>query len=789
MDDKTKKILIGIVCSLAALVLAFVIWVMVVGFPFFIGKIKGEKYYTQEEYSQYAAEQNDSLQKERNEYEKLYKEALERVSEQNSEIFDLQKQVTDLTKENNNLKNQVLVLQNDKDNLSARVEQLQAEVEENNATIKANETEIAEKQAQIVELQSQATIDQATISSLQSRIEQLQTINSQLNDTNVANVETIVQLNQSIKTLTSQILELNGQISTNNDTLNGLNSRILQLEKSIQAYETFISQFEQEDKVVATFEFDGGVYNIQLVNKGSAAVVGNPQSTEFVIFNYWEVDGQKVDDLSTYYLQKSTKFVANVTYKYSVKFMNGDQQIEEQIVEKNGYATAPSQQPAKDDFIFEGWTINGSDIVDVSSYSITKDTVFIAKFSKLATVTFMYEQDTKSTQQVKVGEHPQNVEVESTTYKKFNGWKVNGVLVENVEEYVVNGDTVFVADITYYFDVKFKVDESDYNSQVIVENGFAVKPADPTKQGYVFDYWTVDGSNQVDPTTYKITQTTNFIAKFTKTYEVTFDIQGQQQKKTVRIDEELTAPELHIDGQFIGWTTDNGLSLTELSEYELNGDVTFKAVIYDKIVGAYTIEGGKDVYEQLTSSSDPVLVARKDLYFGVEYILHIPYSGLLVSNSGAFMDNPVKYTFNSNLNRYEVGQSYYVLQDNGDLVYHYQVSYNYGQDFVEKTVVYKRDNSHSPIFEKKIDKTFRPDDKVVSQGALDESSRIIFSVDGTVQFNLTGTFASALGFSGNGTYSCIGSYVVVTFETGSTKMFIYDGGNTFSSSPFDFVLV
>lgn len=717
--SKTTKI---IFISIIACLIIFLGVVTGLTWKYFVGMFKGEKYYTQEQYVEYGQEKENEAFKDREELQAQLDEARSKVLEQKTQIFTLEVRIGELEKEALDLKNQREQAVKEKELAENKVAGLEQTISENEAKISENSAEIVRLKSELETIKGQESVNQATIESLASRIQGLEAINAQLIATNNSHTDTIVELNKSISALNSKIIELNEQITANTNSVSVFKARIAQLEKSVQTYEAFIAQVAVENKVVATFEFDGGVYNIQLVNKGSAAVVSDPESTDFVIFNYWQVKDQKVENLATYYLVENTKFVANVTYKYSVKFMNGDQQIEEQIVEKNGYATAPSQQPAKDGFIFEGWTINGSDIVDVSSYSITKNTVFIAKFSKLATVTFMYEQDTKSTQQVKVGEHPQNVEVESTTYKKFNGWKVNGVLVENVEEYVVNGDTVFVADITYYFDVKFKVDESDYNSQVIVENGFAVKPADPTKQGYVFDYWTVDGSNQVDPTTYKITQTTNFIAKFTKTYEVTFDIQGQQQKKTVRIDEELTAPELHIDGQLIGWTDEVGTFISNLSEYELSADVKFTAVVYDKAVGVYKYSSGGQSTPAITITSNWVI------------LFDVRVEELNMGNGGAFVSQSFKYHFDKQKNAYlkEDGSVAFTLDGSGNLVITVG-SYGAG--------TYTKDSSYIPQYEGQ-----KFEGKYVHS---DGEHYITLKSDGTFDYHLG---QAPIAFDGTGDY-------------------------------------
>ena len=80
-------------------------------------------------------------------------------------------------------------------------------------------------------------------------------------------------------------------------------------------YEQYIAALENGEQVVATFEFDGSVYNIQIVNKNSLLTVTPPQSTAYVIFNGWTVNGELID-LETFRITENTKIVADVTHKY-----------------------------------------------------------------------------------------------------------------------------------------------------------------------------------------------------------------------------------------------------------------------------------------------------------------------------------------------------------------------------------------------------------------------------------------------------------------------------------------
>ena len=84
--------------------------------------------------------------------------------------------------------------------------------------------------------------------------------------------------------------------------------------------------------------------------------------------------------------------------------------------------------------------------------------------------------------------------------------------MEKIMSFVIF-DTEFIADITYNYDVVFMVDNNIYNSQIVVENGYATLPNNPSKSGYDFDGWTLNGVNVIEPNNTKITNNTTFISK------------------------------------------------------------------------------------------------------------------------------------------------------------------------------------------------------------------------------------------------------------------------------------
>ena len=439
----------------------------------------------------------------------------------NDELLNsLKSQVDTLTQDNDTKQKQIESLESDKSSLQQQVDNLTQINADNEKTIKDNESTISSLEVQIKNLENSNDNFVEQILNLNGIISDLRNVNSELQTVIKNNIDTIDILQSQIKTLNSQISEMSALVQSNSSTIVDLNQRIDDLEKALAYYDDFISDIVFEGKVVARFDFDGVLYNIQIIDKNSTVTVTEPTSTEYVIFNYWTVNGEQVD-LSTYQVSENTTFVANVTKKYDVKFMVDNAEYDSQIVVENGFATLPSA-PSKAGYEFDGWSLDGVNIVDVSSKAITSNTTYLPVFTKLHTVTFMYENGVKETQQVRNGEYATDVDIEDTTYKVFNGWTLSGSLVD-ISSQRIWADTTFVAEITYYYDIVFSVDDEDIYTGILKQGSYVTEQVAPAKTGYDFLGWTINGTDIIDFSTYQVNSSVTFVAKYEiQTFTVTF---------------------------------------------------------------------------------------------------------------------------------------------------------------------------------------------------------------------------------------------------------------------------
>ena len=570
----TKKVLTIIFSILIIGVFAFLLTWGIINWSKVKDGMAGNGLYTQEDVQKSYEDGYSTALKDKDEYDKLINSYRDTITTQNDLISQYTSEATALNNSIKDYQGQVATLNEQRAALETQIETLNTIKASNEITITELNGQIAELSTQILTLQGNKDENERQIAALTEQLTNLQNLNTQLQENNALNAKTINGLNAQIASLNNQIADLTLQTQNNSSVVNALNAKIAELQKSVSYYEQYLSTLESGEQVVATFEFDGSVYNIQVVNKNSLLTVATPPSTAYVIFNGWTVDGEPID-LATYRITANTKIVADVTHKYEVNFMVDGENYHNEIVLKNANVTPPAA-PTKNGYVFEGWTIDGNSVVNLTAYTVTQNVTFTAKFTKQYSVVFKYEDTTLKNETVKSGNYATAPTATSTAYKVFNGWKVNGVAV-NVSEYRITSDTVFVADITYKYDVKFIADGKTHNTQIIERNGKPTVPAAPTKPNYVFVGWSIDGANTVNVSNYTVTENVTFTALFrVDKFTVTFK-NGDTTVATQEVQNGgyATMPTFNSD-TFVGWTVD-GKTVINLSTYKITANTTFTA--------------------------------------------------------------------------------------------------------------------------------------------------------------------------------------------------------------------
>ena len=540
-----------------------------------------------------------------------------KVSSYEEQISTLQSEITANEESINSLNTQI-------SNLNKQIANLQEDIEDNTAEIAELEQQKIGLENQVSNLNAQNSAKTTEINTLNNNITNLNNLVSKLQSTNDLQASIIENLNIQIVSLNTQISNLTLQINNNSGIVSNLQAKITQLENSIAYYEEYIAGLENGNQIVITAEFNGSVYNVQVINKGGKVSIVEPASTDYVIFNYWmDEDGTQLD-LSTKTFNESTKIIANCTYKYDVSYYVDNSPVSEQIIVSNGFATDPSE-PTKTGYEFDGWSLDGATIIDTTEYAITKNTIFYAVFTKLHTVQFNDGTQVVSTQTVRNGEYadPESVSVDSTQYKTFAGWTLGGSVVD-VSSYKISADTVFTATYTYSYDVLFKTDGTTHASQIVQNGNYPSEPTTPTKDGYTFLGWSLNGTDIVSVTSTQITATTTFIAVWQeKIKTVSFvDIATGEtlDTQTVTIGESATVPAKN--GYTLNKVYSDSLMTTTLDNlnytYLTNNTTYYVSYIFD-LAGTWTNGNGIGGY-YMSSNGALAVIAVSSIFFGNTFV-------------------------------------------------------------------------------------------------------------------------------------------------------------------------
>ena len=230
-------------------------------------------------------------------------------------------------------------------------------------------------------------------------------------------------------------------------------------------------------------------------------------------FDKWVVNGVVVADANsatTTFVMPAGNVTAEATYKdipvvtYTVTFDSaGGSAVTAQTIEAGQKATKPAD-PTKAGYDFKGWTLNGS-AYDFNT-AVNGNITLVATWEQqqvvptVYTVTFDSNGGSAVTaQNIEEGQKATKPADPTKSGYDFKGWTLNGSAYDF--NTAVNGDITLVATweqqqvVPTIYTVTF---DSNGGSAVTAQNieagQKATKPADPTKSGYDFKGWTLNGS-------------------------------------------------------------------------------------------------------------------------------------------------------------------------------------------------------------------------------------------------------------------------------------------------------
>ena len=255
----------------------------------------------------------------------------------------------------------------------------------------------------------------------------------------------------------------------------------------------------EENKVTytVTFNTDGGSrINTRIIEDGKTVTKPSNPTKEGYTFVEWQFDGKTYNFNAKVTENIILKAVWKEIKKYSVTFnTNSDISVPSQIVTEGSKAIKPNN-PSKDGYTFDKWMLNGKEY-DFNT-SVNSNITLVANWKEIKNYTVSFNTNGAETipnQIVKEG----NKVIKPTDPVKmgsaFVEWQFNGKAYDF--DSVVTKDMVLKAvwSINKYTVTFNSNGGSPIVSQTVESGNKVAKPTNPTKEGYTFVEWQLDGKS------------------------------------------------------------------------------------------------------------------------------------------------------------------------------------------------------------------------------------------------------------------------------------------------------
>ncbi len=340
-----------------------------------------------------------------------------------------------------------------------------------------------------------------------------------------------------------------------------------------------------KDNYDVTFKnADGSVFETKTVASGTAVTAPetNPIRTGF-IFGEWQLNGATYD-FSTPVTQDITltpTWTFDSEHYVVVKFtVDGKTYGDEQYIEKGATATRPATDPAKDNYEFKFWTVDGETEFDFST-ALTADTVIEAYFEATAakhTVTYVDPAGTEITKVTVVDGENALLPAAPDGY----WWKVNlSELVGITADKTVTLDKVLQSD----YKALNNINKSDSSLMQIICNNTADGTTSQERYGVIVgsDTATKPQSNPSRILMYETGQSLTFTAEFAGSLA----IRARCQKVT------SVTFTVYVDGYAVyhNTITNTGTQGITLGTDIAAGEHTVRIVV-DEVVGSANANNG-----------------------------------------------------------------------------------------------------------------------------------------------------------------------------------------------------
>lgn len=199
-----------------------------------------------------------------------------------------------------------------------------------------------------------------------------------------------------------------------------------------------------------------------------------------------------------------------------------------------------------------------------------------------AFVTFIYNGQVEQISSIAKGTYASFTPPADTEYIQFNYWMVGETRVDDLSTYPIYTNTTFVANLNVSYDVKYYVGDNLYTSEIVLDGYPLPTIEEPTKAGYTFLGWSLDGVSVLDDEYYVVENDITLYAIFEA---LTWNVSYMDDTQIVHMEEvqtdnnptgyTLTSTDRKV---FKGWSLDGTNVIDDITTQVITGDTTYIAV-------------------------------------------------------------------------------------------------------------------------------------------------------------------------------------------------------------------
>lgn len=285
-------------------------------------------------------------------------------------------------------------------------------------------------------------------------------------------------------------------ITRNGYTLEGwyLGNDMYDFNTPVNSNITLKAKWNENGKLTVTFESDGKVYKkVSVLENSKVSKPDNPTKSGYIFVDWMKDDVvYNFNDVVTEDITIVASFRKANKYKVTFDSDNGENANVVEVLESQ--KVSKPTDPTKGGYIFIEWQLN--DKAYNFDTLITSNITLKAKWVIARTVTFNSNGGSDVEQQI-IKDNDVVIRPANPTRSgyRFLEWQLNGV--------AYNFNTKVTSDITLnalwreleHYTVTFDYDNGNNNTtQNVTEGDTVTKPTDPTKEGYTFVEWQLNGN-------------------------------------------------------------------------------------------------------------------------------------------------------------------------------------------------------------------------------------------------------------------------------------------------------